>query len=879
MSDPFDRLKAALASLYRVERELGSGGMATVYLAHDLKHDREVAVKVLRQDIAETLGADRFLREVRIAAQLTHPHILGLHDSGEADGFLYYVMPYIAGESLRARIAREGDLPVPEVVRIVREVVDALSYAHAHHVVHRDIKPDNVMLAGRHAMVTDFGVAKAVSEATGRNTLTTAGVALGTPSYMAPEQATADPLVDHRADFYAVGVMAYELLCGEPPFTGTTPQQVLAAHISQAPVPPSERRRSIPPALEQFVMKCLEKRASDRWQRADEMLAALEALATPSGGITPTGMTPMALAPRKITSTKLAVATGVVVAIAVLGFLGWTSLHRSGPTLTVADIRQVTRGDEIELDPHISPDGTQVAYTVWDGIETHVLVRDIEGGRPIVLAGGAGDAQTRQPVWTSDGRSVVFSTVRGPTDRRASLVPRFGGTPRSIANGIVDDVSGDVMAVVRGDSIFVAPVGSGNERLALTASEPYLAELSPDGSRLAFVTGNRWSVSLANIGSLAPSTIWVAAVEGGEPVAVTDSASTNTSPVWMPDGRRLLFISNRDGARDVYALRIDESGHASGPPVRLTTGLEPYSISLSADGTKAVYSRFLLRRNVYAIPIPTTGSVSIRQARPLTSGNQVVEALGVSPDGTTLAFDANREGSQDIFVVPTDGGEPRQLTTDSAGEYNPDFSPDGREIVYYGTRYGSRDVFVLDVAGGTPVRLTDQPGQEYHPQFSPDGRSIAYVYQSEGQSWLYVMTRDSPTGTWGSPRRLTPAGVNAVAWSPDGQSLFYTTVAGIMTVTLDGDSQTILPNHSADERWADVVRDGGSLYIMARNAAQQAAGLYVASLSGGQLRIAVRFDDPTRPIWSQWDVRRGVAYFAIGEYESDLFAMDLTVGR
>jgi serine/threonine-protein kinase len=223
VTDSLARLKAALADRYTIERELGSGGMATVYLAEDLKHHRKVAVKVLRPDLAAALGPDRFLQEIEIAAQLQHPNILPLHDSGEADGFLYYVMPYVEGESLRDKLAKEGELPIGEAVRILRDVVDALTEAHAHGVVHRDIKPENILLRGRHALVTDFGVAKAVSEATGREKLTTAGVALGTPAYMAPEQASADPHIDHRADIYAVGALAYELLSGRPPFTGTTP--------------------------------------------------------------------------------------------------------------------------------------------------------------------------------------------------------------------------------------------------------------------------------------------------------------------------------------------------------------------------------------------------------------------------------------------------------------------------------------------------------------------------------------------------------------------------------------------------------------------------------------------------------------------------------
>ena len=220
MTDNLDRLKAALSDRYAIEHELGAGGMATVYLAEDLKHHRKVAVKVMRPELAAAIGVERFVREIEIAANLTHPHILMLIDSGEADGFLYYVLPYIDGESLRDKLVREGELPINDAVRVLRDVVDALAKAHSLGVIHRDIKPENVMLSGRHALVTDFGVAKAVTEATGSQQLTTAGVALGTPAYMAPEQAAADPHVDHRADIYAVGALAYELLAGRPPFTG-----------------------------------------------------------------------------------------------------------------------------------------------------------------------------------------------------------------------------------------------------------------------------------------------------------------------------------------------------------------------------------------------------------------------------------------------------------------------------------------------------------------------------------------------------------------------------------------------------------------------------------------------------------------------------------
>ena len=252
--------------------------MATVYLAEDLKHHRRVAIKVLRPELAATLGAERFSREIEVAARLQHPHILGVLDSGDADGFFYYVMPYVEGETLRDRLARSGELPVSEAVRLLSEVAEALSVAHRAGVVHRDIKPENVLLSGRHAMVMDFGVAKAVTEATGEHNLTSVGVALGTPSYMAPEQASADPQMDARVDIYAVGVMGYEMLTGHTPFPGLNPQQTLAAHVTQAPIPVGQQRAGLSPALDAVIMRCLAKRPADRFQTADELVTALEPL-------------------------------------------------------------------------------------------------------------------------------------------------------------------------------------------------------------------------------------------------------------------------------------------------------------------------------------------------------------------------------------------------------------------------------------------------------------------------------------------------------------------------------------------------------------------------------------------------------------------------
>src|SRR5438132_566074 len=287
MGDLLARLQSALGDAYRIERELGGGGMSRVFLAQETALKRQVVIKVLPPEMAAGVNVERFRREVELAASLQHPHIVPLLSAAASGDLLYYTMPLVEGESLRAKLARQGELPVSETIRVLADVADAL----AHGVVHRDIKPDNVLISGKHAVVTDFGVSKAVSASSG-GSLTSLGVALGTPAYMAPEQAAADPHLDHRADLYALGILGYEMLTGRPPFTAATPQATLAAQVTQTPQPVTAQRPAVPGALNALVMRYLEKHPADRFQSAGAVLEALEQMVTPSGGITPTGSAP-----------------------------------------------------------------------------------------------------------------------------------------------------------------------------------------------------------------------------------------------------------------------------------------------------------------------------------------------------------------------------------------------------------------------------------------------------------------------------------------------------------------------------------------------------------------------------------------------------------
>ena len=308
-----------MGKTYTLVRELGGGGMSRVFLATELALDRPVVLKLLPPELASAVSTDRFRQEIRLAARLQHPHIVPLHSAGEADGLLFYTMPLIDGESLRARLARAGELPVREAVRLLRDVAAALAYAHEHGIVHRDIKPDNVLLTGGEALVTDFGVAKALSAAATPESsgLTSLGVALGTPAYMAPEQGAADPHIDHRADLYAWGCLAYECLTGQPPFVGRSPAALLAAHMAEAPEAIDRRRPALPPTLSTLVMRCLEKRPADRPQSAAELLPVLEAVATPSGGMEPTQA--VRALPRGSRSVRRKVIWGAVAAMALVG--------------------------------------------------------------------------------------------------------------------------------------------------------------------------------------------------------------------------------------------------------------------------------------------------------------------------------------------------------------------------------------------------------------------------------------------------------------------------------------------------------------------------------------------------------------------------------
>jgi serine/threonine-protein kinase len=883
MSDVPETLRAALADRYLLERPLGSGGMATVYLAHDLRHDRRVAVKVLRPEFAATLGAERFLREIRIVARLTHPHILPLHESGEAEGFLYYVMPFVEGGSLRGRLAREGRLPIAEVARIMREVADALAAAHEQGVVHRDIKPDNVMLSGRHALVADFGIAKAVAESnrTGgpgerKDLHTSAGVALGTPTYMAPEQAAGDPAVDHRADLYALGVLGYEMLAGQPPFAGATPQETLAAQITRPPEPLVRRRLDAPAALVDLVMRCLAKRPADRPQSALELLPILDTVATPSGAmLPPSAARPFSLA-RLISALSLVVAAGVIALV---------SRQRPSHIMLGTESR-ITDLPGLETDPAISPDGRFIAYAAGPYFTSHIYVRQLGSGPALDVTANLAGRHTR-PRWEPGGGTLLFVTSDGRT-RRVSVVSELGGTPRTLVEGENDeaiaaaDWSPDGRRIaydLGGDVLIRALADTGAVRL-YQGADPHSISWSPDGRFLALVEGgSRFVPGTTGLANTAPSTILILPVAGGAVDTISPTASINLSPAWAPDSRSLLFISNRDGAKDLYQVPLTASGAGAGPPVRLTTGLNAHSVSFAHDGKHIAFSTLTREANVWVLPLHPGRTITDDSAAQVTTGNQVVEQFSLSHDGNWLAYDSDRRGNADIYRLRLDrpGSMPEQLTSDSANDFAPAYSPDDRELLFHSLRGGRRNLWVMGSDGSDPHQITFSGFDESAGTWAPDGRAVSFHADSGGESWLGVVRRGAD-GNWGAPQLILPGAEGKGSWSADGTRMAVVQNGALVTVTLaTGAARVLLPPSGVSLPGRPPVwsEDGRVIYYRRREPDGRLS-LVSVPVAGGPPAVLVEMRDASRAgPRSEFATDGRRFFFSISRYEGDISVVNV----
>ena len=870
-----ERLATALADRYRIERELGQGGMATVYLAHDVRHDRKVALKVLRPELAAVIGAERFLVEIKTTANLQHPHILPLFDSGAADGFLFYVMPFIEGESLRDRLSREKQLPIADVVRIATEAASALDYAHRHGVIHRDIKPENILLHDGQALVADFGIALAASKAGGTR-MTETGMSLGTPHYMSPEQAMGEREITARSDIYALGCVTYEMLVGEPPFTGPTAQAIVAKVMTAEPIHPAQARRSVPAEVDEAVMTALEKLPADRWGSAAEFAEGLRGtLVSRNVGRARSAAT--STAPWYSRPSVLGALLALVTALALWG---WLRGGAGSPRVVFGQAYKVTSDPGLEVQPAISPDGRSVAYAAGTSADTRIFVRPVAGGRQLPLTDDSSQVQSF-PTWSPDGTRILFLMQGGVYSAPASggsahaEVPAGRGSPVSSAQWSPD---GSTIAYVLGDSLFLR-ARDGGSRLLARFLEPAECAWSPQGTSLACASGNASYLQVGtNFGNLSPSRIVICRVGDGKLLTLTDSTSLNQAPTWSPDGQRLYFISDRQGPRDIYALAIAPDGTPRAGPDRLTVGLGAQSISLSHDGRRLAYNVFEATGNVWSLPFPTGAPLSESQAVQVTRGNQVVESMRLSPDEQWLFYDSNLNGHSDLYRMRLSGGEPERLTTDSSDDFAPVPSPDGKEIAFHSWRHGSRDIYVLPLDGRPRQQVTNSPRQEAVPEWSPDGSALAFMdFATGGGIWI---ARRHPDGTWAPPVQRLPYGV-VPSWSPDGRSLAFAAningTGGLDVVPVDSGPVRVLVDPAkglpttTGGFWSG---DGHTIYFKSRDA-RGTASFWSVPAAGGPSRLLLKFDDPLRPSYRPtWAPGRKRIYFTIEDRQSDVWVME-----
>ncbi len=404
------------------------------------------------------------------------------------------------------------------------------------------------------------------------------------------------------------------------------------------------------------------------------------------------------------------------------------------------------------------------------------------------------------------------------------------------------------------------------------------------GAWIAYVSGNSDFVfATSGFGNLAPSAIWLVPAAGGQAVPVTDNKALNMSPVWLPRGRLLLFISDRDGGRDIYSVALRSSGQPVGPPTRLTTGLNAHTISLSADGKRLTYSVFTETANVWSLPVPQGDVVSVSQATAVTTGKQIIEAIAISRDGRWLAFDSDRSGNQDIYKMPLAGGEAEQLTTDPQDDFSPAWSPDGKEIAFHSFRNGNRDIFIIPAAGGPAEPVVATPAQEGQPDWSPDGQKLVFSSHQTGRQELYLVSREGRT--WGTPRRVIRDMGSRYAgfrWSQDGRFIAYVGEQSLSIMSpAGGEPRTLvdaqdLPAQSGPENLA-WSPDSRLVYYVTHDARGQ-AGLWAVALTSGAPRLLIRFDDPATDIGrggGNFAVSGNRFYFVLEKRESDIWTAEV----
>jgi len=843
VTDAIERLRTALADRYRIERELGAGGMATVYLAQDLKHDRKVALKVLRPELAAVLGAERFVVEIKTTAALQHPHILPLFDSGSADGFLYYVMPYIEGETLRDKLTRETQLGIEEAVKITTDVADALDYAHRHGVIHRDIKPENILLHDGRPMVADFGIALAVSAAAGGR-MTETGLSLGTPHYMSPEQATAEKEITGKSDIYSLASVLYEMLTGNPPHVGASAQQIIMKIVTDTTRPVTELRRSVPPNVAAAVGRALEKLPADRFESAAKFS---EALANPSY------TAPVTEVSRRVSfppATRSQAGWGLAALLAVaLAWVVWHPRSADSPSVTQFAIAIGTpsgdgRGDALD----ISPDGRRIVQAGVVGVDTTgIVVRDLASIESSVIAGvRGGDLSAFR--FSPDGAWIAYNV-----GDQLFKVPVAGGSPIKLADYCESPTWADMRSILCTTANWglgrVSANGGSVETLTVpdTASGE-IAHWSPDalpGGKVVIYTSYRRPVSRIEAYELS---------SGRRTVLIPEAVMARYSR-----SGHLLFVRNNA----LFAVRFDPGSlRTSGGPVPVLSDVDARpsaafaAFAISWNGTLATVRASEWQQSSRIVWVDCRGnelgaiteSGDYRNPAISPDGSKVALTVSVgghrdlaiydlrrkalipltrsaaaaflpvwTPDSRTLLF-TNETPSYDLYRVAIDGSStPRPVVANVKDKYARSVSPDGRTLAYEEHWAGETHLVLGPMDGGEPgVRFTDSLAER--GRFSPDGRWLAVeaAGQQDGQQ-IYVRRADG-TGarvqisTWGG---LDPH------WTRCGGEIVFRRGAAVYAVTFDARSGTASPETLLFQgpyqqtRGFDVTPDG-SRFVMVR---------------------------------------------------------------
>ena len=874
MNDAVSRLTAALAGRYAIERELGAGGMATVYLAQDVRHDRKVALKVLRPELSAILGGERFLAEIKTTANLQHPHILSLFDSGEADGLVYYVMPYVEGESLRDRLTHAKQLPVDEALRIAREVADALEYAHARGVIHRDIKPENIMLAGGHALVADFGIALAVSRSDGGTRMTETGMSLGTPHYMSPEQAMGEKEITPAADVYALGCVTYEMLTGEPPFTGPTAQAIIAKVLTSDPEPVTTLRKSAPPYVDLALETALQKLPADRFATAKAFADALERPgAQGHGGTGARSSSSVGPAPWRRRFQAAAAVAAVALAAAVAGWL----LPRPAPPTSRQRVVLWHYALGALLDPGvvneamqaaIAPDGSSIVYTDSAGGQLQLMRKLRDAATAVPLAGTDG---ALSPFFSPDGRWVGYSTADGMVKK----VPVEGGGAVTIAHRN-DPTMTAAAWLADGTLIYTGNVGLFAVAPDGSAPRQLLPESVRSGANvltIAPLPGGRAILYTACPGNCGiQSSIHALDLKTGTDRLLVD----NAAGAWYAPTGQLLYTDRAGGlfavGFDVGRLKVT-SGAVSviddvvpGSFAISATGTVLYAVATGGDRRELVW----VSRDGAAVPVDSSWradfeypalspdgkiiAVSLHDAttqlwiRRSDGTRQKLTGEGTTnwrptftSDGRSLVFSSDRRGgptrnAYDLYEVPADGSAPAALLQHHTfGLWEGQISSDGKWLVLRSDEEsGISHIRARRLAGDTAlVPVVVDSTISLQLALSPDGRWLAWSGYRTGHPEIYV--EPFPGAAW--VRQVSHDGGIEPRWSHDGRELFFKSgtrfmdvpVAPGATLTLGTPRElfSVAGYRSARNRQQYDVAPDGRRFLMIREPGTAPALTYV----------------------------------------------------